>query len=187
MRYRLRSYSLTTGICLILGVVSAFGFDWTGHLAWLVIGGCAAAVAISSYFAQHLQAKSGVELANPTSSQSTWWMYESLATKPRSRVVPVSVASYAMYSRGSSWKTKHWESAKDWGFASHHGASEPHSPAELALRIVRDLQVSGKREVQELVIAADSSITLRFKEVDEQQRSSRFPQATRLQSPEYIH
>ena len=186
MKYSPRTYSLTTAICLMLGIASAFGFDWTGHFAWLVLGGCAAAVAISTYFVQHLQPKSVVDSTSARSLQSASLAYESLAKKAVSRLGPVPVASFAMYPESPSWKTKDREPADDWDIAGYHTVSEPPSPAELALRIARDLQSSGKREVRELVIGADLSVTLRFKDVDEQPESSQFSQPTDLVSPAYI-
>ena len=46
-------YVTTTTICLLIGVASAFGFEWSNHPAWLVTGGAAAAIAITMYFARH--------------------------------------------------------------------------------------------------------------------------------------
>ena len=55
MKTDLHKYSVVTNACLALGVASAFGFDRTNHVAWLVLGGCSAIVAISTYFLRHWQ------------------------------------------------------------------------------------------------------------------------------------
>ena len=47
------SYLAVTNVCLLSGVGSAFGFEWSGHPVWLVIGGTAAIVAITMYFVRH--------------------------------------------------------------------------------------------------------------------------------------
>ena len=48
-----RTYSTVTNLCLILSVVAAFGFDRNAHPAWLVLAGCAAALAVATYFTRH--------------------------------------------------------------------------------------------------------------------------------------
>ncbi|MDE0005772.1 MAG: hypothetical protein OXQ29_24040 [Rhodospirillaceae bacterium] len=46
-------YSGVTNACLIVGVVSAYGFDKNAHLMWLVLGGTAAVVAMGTYVSRH--------------------------------------------------------------------------------------------------------------------------------------
>ena len=48
-----RTYGTITDLCLILSVAAAFGFDGNAHPAWLVLAGCAAALAAATYFARH--------------------------------------------------------------------------------------------------------------------------------------
>ena len=58
MTLRRTTYTRITTACLFLGAVSVFGADHTDNSLSLVIGGCAALVAIVTYFAQHWRSES---------------------------------------------------------------------------------------------------------------------------------
>ena len=53
MKIHDRIYVTATNACLFVGVASAFGFDNTGHVAWVVAGICAGVSAITMYFIRH--------------------------------------------------------------------------------------------------------------------------------------
>ena len=53
MKIQDRTYVTATNACLFVGVASAFGFDNTGHAAWVVAGSCAGVAAITMYFIRH--------------------------------------------------------------------------------------------------------------------------------------
>ena len=53
MTFPSTTYNRITTACLSLGAVSVFLADHTDDSFWLVIGGCAALIVISTYFAQY--------------------------------------------------------------------------------------------------------------------------------------
>ena len=189
MTFRSRTYSLTTNTCMILGVGSAFGFDRTGHLAWLVLGGCAATSAIAIYFVQHWQAKLDAEWSSPVSMLGNSWVSDLSMNQTKSHLGPIRIASIDLSPRSLYGKTQDLGPVDYWSLADHHAVLEAHDSAELVSRIVRELQEPGKRRTCELVIDQDLSATLRFKDDDEQPWTSpsRLSQPTTILFPETAH
>ena len=58
MKLASRTYSIVTEFCLIVAVVSAFQFDGTNHIAWLIVGACSAVIAMTMYFVRHWRQES---------------------------------------------------------------------------------------------------------------------------------
>lgn len=61
MKIHDRTYTAATNACLFVGIASAFGFDKIHHVAWIVAGSCAGAIAIAMYFIRHWQRARGGE------------------------------------------------------------------------------------------------------------------------------
>lgn len=169
MRFPRSRYSARTNIFLVLGVVSAFGFDRTNHFAWLLLGGFAAFGAIATYFAQHWKVKLHVESsAMPTSpinrlSGDSWVRQAQIHDTSRLWVLALTEDQ-----RDSCWRPEKPGTADFW-YSSH-------DPTELAVRIIKRLQTTEKWKVDELVIARSGSITIRFKDDLEDAWARELPQ-----------
>ena len=157
MRFPRPTYSVRTNIFLTLGIVSAFGFDQTGHIAWLVLGGCAASGAIATYFAQHWKAKLPAESSavpiSPTNrlSGDSWVWQAQIHDTSRLWVLALTENQQDSYWRPEKPGTP------DFWYSSHDSA-------ELAVRIIKRLEATEKWKVDELVIARSGHITIRFKD-----------------------
>ena len=199
MRFPRRTYSAITNTCLILGVVSALGFDRAEHMAWLVLGGCAAIGAITTYFAQHWQTQSGNESTSlaslPTHPQAVdlGESVELWTTLMRPSIVSTRLASTERAPQGSYRTLGGWRPAESLSFSSFHMVFKPHvvskppDPAELVSGLIKKLQATYKPNAYALVIAKDGSITLRFEDNVEQPETSGLSQSIVAQLPETIH
>lgn len=164
MRFTSRTYSVVTNTCLILGVVSAFGFDHNGHPAWLVLGGCAGILAITTYFVQHWQKQSAAESIGVSSANS-------LAADMEPNVASVWFLSdsgglgdvYREREGSRRHKSSH--------FGSHYAVSKSPDLAEWTSGIVRRFHVGDRPQANTVeIIVSDDSITVRFKGDDERPR-----------------
>ena len=153
-------YHVTTSTCLVLGVVSAFGFDHYNHPGWLVLGGVSAIVAIAAYFGRHWQRASeqeavmtyGVERGETADPAAGW---ETAFRDPRA-------------SQGS---TKSIADMHVWALSTQrHGVSAIPSedPAEIAARLLKRLQEDARPST--IVIGADGSIELTVEGVGQKRR-----------------
>ena len=174
MKFPRRTYSAVTNIFLVLGIVSAFGFDQTDHMAWLVLGSCAASGAIATYFAQHWKVKPSAESTVLPKSPTNWltghsWVKQA-QTHDISRLWELALTEHQ---QDSYWRTGKPGQADLW-YSSHDSA-------ELATRIIKRLQATEKWKVDELVIARSGSITIRFKDDLEDPWTRDLPQLTDTQ------
>ena len=72
MKIHDRTYVTATNACLFVGVASAFGFDSTGHAAWVVAGSCAGVTAITMYFIRHWRMKEEAEMKREEHPWGGW-------------------------------------------------------------------------------------------------------------------
>lgn len=184
MRFPQRTYSVATNTCVILSVASAFGFDQTGHIAWLALGGSAALVAVAMYFIQHWQAIPSAESTRPASLPANSLTVDPWTTPGQHNVVATWRAATERAPRSYYWKTKERKPA---GF-SHlayavYKRSDAVDPADMVLGIIRQLQATDK--AYQLMFATDGSITLRIGDDVEQPQASDLPQRTAIS--EVIH
>ena len=180
MRFTQRTYSVTTNTFLMLGVASAFGFDRTDHMAWLVLGGSAAIGAIATYFLQHWKAKPDAESTTSAVFPANLLTVDSWVTQVQTHGAPIEpVAPY--------WGSKEWEPVDLFYPSSVYGHSKPADPVELASEIVKRVQATSKYYVYELVIAKDGSMRLRFDKDDEEPQTSRLSQRTTGELLKTIH
>lgn len=169
MRFPRSTYSAGTNIFLVLGVVSAFGFDRTNHIVWLLLGGCAAFGAIATYFAQHwkvkLHAESSAMPTSPTNrlSGDSWVRQAQIHDTSRLWVLALTEDQQDSY-----WRPEKPGTADFW-YSSHDSA-------ELAVRIIKRLQTTEKWKVDELLTARSGSITIRFKDDLEDAWTRELPQ-----------
>ena len=172
MRVSRRTYTIVTNACLMLGIASAFGFDRTGHITWLVLGGGVAVAAITIYLVQQWEVRTRAESQSPVPVQSQLMAVEPWVMKVQYHADPLRRAS-AERTRLATYWTK-------------EPLSEPLSPArivqsgryfvvarspstgELVSELVRQLQKAGNRHARELVVRADGSITVKLSEDIEQ-------------------
>ena len=180
MRFTQRTYSVTTNTFLMLGVASAFGFDRTDHMAWLVLGGSAAIGAIATYFLQHWKAKPDAASTTSAVFPANLLTVDPWVTQMQTLGAPIEpIAPY--------WKPKEWESIDLLYPSSGYGHSKPADPVELASEIVKRLQATSKHNVYELVIAKDGSMRLRFDKDYEEPQTSRLSQRTTGELLKTIH
>ena len=154
MKFPRRTYSAMTNIFLVLGVVSAFGFDKTDHMAWLLLGGCAASVAIATYFAQHWKVNPSAESSILPTSPTNWLTGDSSARQAHIHDTPRLWVS--ALTEVSCWRTEALGPA-DFRYSSQ-------DPADLVARITKRPQATEKWNVDNLVISRSVSITIRFKD-----------------------
>lgn len=179
MRLTRRTYSVTTNTCLILGVVSAFGFDHNGHIAWLLLGGCAGAFAIATYFAQHWQRQSVAESTSVSSSNS-------LVSDMQPHVVWLLSDSGSLHDvyREREGSRRH----KSSHFGGHYAVSKSPDLAEWTSGIVRRFHVGDRPEANTVeIIVSDDSITMRFKGDDERPRIGNLFESATIPVSETIH
>ena len=175
MRFTQRTYSVTTNTFLMLGVASAFGFDRTDHMAWLVLGGSAAIGAIATYFLHHWKAKPDAESTTSAVFPANLLTVDPWVTQVETHGAPM-LAPIERVARGSYGKTREWESVDFLYLSSGYGHSKPADPIELVSEIIKRLQATSKRNVYELVIAKDGSMRLKFDKDDEEPQTSRLSQ-----------
>ncbi len=181
MRFTRRKYSVVTNTCLILGVLSAFGFDYNDHPVWLVLGGCAGILAIATYFVQHWERRSAAESIDVSSANS-------LVTEMQPPVASVWFLSDsgspqdAYRERGGSRRYKFSHSD------SRYTVSKSPDLAEWTSGIVRRFHLGDRpRENTFEIIVSDDSITVRVKGNDERPRVGNLLESHTTPVGETIH
>jgi hypothetical protein len=171
-------YSAVTSACLLLGVASAFGFDRTSHTAWVLLGGCAGAVAIVTYFIRHWQTipRRETDVREPVPPRSVWTSDWQAGQVP----AHVSRARLSSGQRGLAARSVSVTKARPFS------ASEP-GPAEMVAKILKQLEETGRRNVYELTFAKDGSVTFRFTDRVEQAPTEYVRPATVTRSYETVH
>jgi hypothetical protein len=186
MKFPRLTYSTTTNICLILGLASAFGFDRTNHVAWLLLGGCAATWAIATYFRRHWRLKPRAESTSRVSFVSHPDAVESWEPEPQVLFGAMRGVSPELSPRALYWRTKESESAASWNVSLRHAGSEPSDPIAQVSRIIRQLQATGERRVYKVAFAPNGSVTLTITDDAAQSQTSDLAQLTDLELPETV-
>ena len=164
MKLQRGTYSTIVNLCLFLGVVSALGYDRVDHIAWLVIGGCAAVGAITTYFVQHWQAKTVPEPTAPTSPEVPS-LTERMICMDESAFSPQRVYHNMQVQRRYFYgRAQGWQPDKPLQHRSYYRVSRPPEPAELVSAILKQLHAPDSQSVYELAISQDGSITIRLKD-----------------------
>lgn len=173
-----RHYSAATSTCLLLGVASAFGFDRTSHMAWVLLGGCAGGVAVAMYFIRHWKTtpRRETDVRGPAPSGSVWALDWQAWQEP----AHVSRARLSSGQRGLAARSVRVAKARPFS-ASESG------PAEMVAKILKQLEETGRRNVYELTFAKDGSVTLRFTDRVEQTPTDYVRPATGTRSYETVH
>lgn len=167
MKIQDRTYVTATNACLIFGVASAFGFDSTGHAAWVVAGSCSGAVAITMYFLRH-------------------W-------RSARREEPVQIERVSPWVGGA--RTSNWAHSRlPFAIGDDRLASTPQvlaesepDPAEFVSRVLRELQATSAPATYELTIAKDGTVTLKFTAGIEQARTKYVQPSTVTWPDETVH
>ena len=175
MKLASRTYSIGTNACLIVAVVSAFQFDGTSHNAWLILGGCAAVIAMTMYFVRHWQPKRRTELSRSAlfqASQSRMALQDGEGAVPNVLLAYVYGAPATPIRFDSYLTPKAWESP--WTSPKFYRKSivATRDPAEQVSRIVKRLQATGRQYAYTVAIAPDGRVTLKITDVAENPRSS---------------
>ncbi len=187
MKSASRKYSVVTNTCLVLGVASAFGFDSTSHVAWLVLGGCSAAVAIAAYVVRHWQPKPRSE-----PSMSASFLDSDLeGTQSEAERLALNYAQFLNAAAASAQVVSHradtaWNLPPAMLHSYWSGSAMRHDPAEQVARIVKRLHATGKRRIHTVAISPDGHITLKFTDAVEQPKP-RIEQPIQTQVPEIVH
>ena len=180
------SYLTITNICLLIGVASAFGFEWNSQPVWFVIGGAAAATAITMYFLRHWERGPATRASyDVTIAQGVEKRDHLHLTVPRVRAeAAVWSAWTATGGIPSAIRRKvHAGAGADTKSPVVYWAVPKREPAEIALDIIKALQ-AGKTTV---VINRDGGVVLRIEndiDVEHRRMAALGREST---TPETIH
>ena len=168
MRVARRTYTIVTNACLALGVASAFGFDRTGHITWLVIGGSAAVAAFAIYLVQQWEVRARAESQSLVPVQSQMMAVEPWVMKVQHHTDPVRRTSAERTRPVTYWTKGPLPPVRVVQAGRHIVVERPPSTGELVSELVKQLQKADNRHARELIVRTDGSIIVRLSEDIEQ-------------------